>query len=137
MENKRNIVLDTSTLISAFLFKKSPPYKALKKAEKEYTIVQSVYSSAELLEVIYREKFDKYLTDKERSIYLSEFLSLSKKINPVYPVENTCRDLKDIPFLELATTANAVFIISSDKDLLELNPFNNIKILKPSEFINT
>ena len=136
MKNKNNIVLDTSTLISAFLFKNSLPYKTLKKAEEEFIIIQSEYTTAELLEVIYRKKFDKYLTDEERVKYLSDFLSTTQKINPIHSVENSCKDPKDIPFLELAHTAKAKFIISSDKDLLELNPFNKIKILTPAEFIN-
>jgi len=135
MKNKRNIVLDTSTLISAFLFKNSPPYKALKKSEENFVIVQSEYTTAELLEVVYRKKFDKYLTNEERVKYLSDFLSTTQKIYPIHSVENSCKDPKDIPFLELAHTAKEKFIISSDKDLLELNPFNNIKIMKPSEFI--
>ena len=135
MKNKRKIVIDTSTLISAFLFKNSLPYKVLEKAAKEYTIVQSEYTTAELLEVLYRKKFDKYLSDAERIEYLSDFFSITEKIHPINSVENKCKDPKDIPFLDLAHTAKVQYIISSDKDLLELHPFNSIKILTPAKFI--
>jgi uncharacterized protein len=48
---------------------------------------------------------------------------------------NACRDPKDNKFLELAVTGNVDYIISGDKDLLDLNPFNNIVIITPSQFL--
>jgi putative PIN family toxin of toxin-antitoxin system len=47
-----------------------------------------------------------------------------------------CRDPKDNKFLELAVAANADYIITGDLDLLILNPFRTITILKSGEFIN-
>ena len=38
-------------------------------------------------------------------------------------------------FLELAVSGNANIIISGDKDLLELNPYREIQIISPKEFI--
>jgi uncharacterized protein len=46
-----------------------------------------------------------------------------------------CRDPDDDKFLELAKTIDADFIISGDKDLLELKQFQNTTILKPSQFM--
>ena len=37
--------------------------------------------------------------------------------------------------LELAVDGKADFIITGDHDLLELNPFRSIKIVKPAEFL--
>ncbi len=48
-----------------------------------------------------------------------------------------CRDPKDDKFLELAINAEAMCIISGDKDLLELSPFRNIPIMKPDEFLDS
>lgn len=50
---------------------------------------------------------------------------------------NACRDEKDNKFLELAINGNADFIITGDNDLLVLNPFENIAIIKPDVFINS
>jgi len=41
-----------------------------------------------------------------------------------------CRDPKDNKFLELALEVNAACIVTGDKDLLVLNPFENIRGLK-------
>lgn len=46
-----------------------------------------------------------------------------------------CRDPKDNKFLELAVSGKADFIVSGDEDLLELNPFREIRILKPADFL--
>ncbi|MEW6181847.1 MAG: putative toxin-antitoxin system toxin component, PIN family [Bacillota bacterium] len=46
-----------------------------------------------------------------------------------------CRDPKDDMFLELAVSGAATCIISGDEDLLQLNPFRGIPIVKPDEFL--
>lgn len=48
---------------------------------------------------------------------------------------NVCRDDKDNKFLELAVNGNADYLITGDEDLLVLNPFQNIAIIKPNEFL--
>ena len=46
-----------------------------------------------------------------------------------------CRDYKDNMFLSLAVSAQANCIVSGDKDLLTLHPFNEIPILTPAGFL--
>ena len=46
-----------------------------------------------------------------------------------------CRDPKDNKFLELAVAGKADCIVTGDKDLLELHPFRNIRIITPKEFL--
>lgn len=130
-----NIVFDTSTLISALLFRNSVPDKALKKAQETYNIVISDYTQKELIEVIKRTKFDRYLSIDQRLETLTDFLSQTQFISDIKKIENNCRDPKDIPFLELAHTANARLIISSDSDLLDLHPFHDIDIIRPADFL--
>ena len=47
------------------------------------------------------------------------------------------RDPKDDKFLNLAIDAKASCIITGDKDLLVLHPFNDIPILSPATFLDT
>lgn len=47
-----------------------------------------------------------------------------------------CRDPKDDQYLNLALSGNAGCIITGDQDLLSLNPFKNISIISPSEFLD-
>ena len=50
-------------------------------------------------------------------------------------VVRDCRDPKDDKYLELAIEAAASVIVSSDNDLLVLNPWRGIRILRPSEYL--
>jgi len=43
--------------------------------------------------------------------------------------------MKSFLFLELAVSGNAQMMISGDKDLLEPNPFRDIRIISPKEFL--
>jgi uncharacterized protein len=47
-----------------------------------------------------------------------------------------CRDPKDDKFLELAICGSATHLITGDDDLLVLNPFRNVEILKSSDFVS-
>jgi uncharacterized protein len=63
---------------------------------------------------------------------------LEKRVNFKYNLEtiDAYRDSKDNFLLELAVSSNANYLITGDKDLLELNPFRNTLILTPAEFDN-
>jgi putative PIN family toxin of toxin-antitoxin system len=81
-----------------------------------------------------REKFDRYRSIFARQRYfqyLAEFveeISVSTKVS-------VCRDPKDDKLLELAIDGRADLIITGDKDLLVLNPFRNIPIITPLEYL--
>ena len=47
-----------------------------------------------------------------------------------------CRDPKDNKYLELALAAQAEFIVSSDNDLLILDPWRGIRIMTPAEYVS-
>jgi len=47
----------------------------------------------------------------------------------------SCRDPKDNIFLALAAAAGAQVIVSSDQDLLILDPWRGSRIISPAEFL--
>ncbi len=61
---------------------------------------------------------------------------LQNKINYSLPstLINDCRDPKDNFLLELAISAEADYIVTGDKDLLILNPYRQIKIVRANDF---
>lgn len=133
---KNNIfVIDTNTLISAFLSEHSTTKLAYDKAKRSGKISASLDTYNELCEVFVRTKFDKYVSLPTRLNIINdikellEFREISEKITD-------CRDPKDNKFLELAIAANASCIITGDDDLLILNPFRNIPIINASNFLN-
>jgi len=56
-------------------------------------------------------------------------------IIPVTVSITACRDPKDDMFLAVAKEANATLIVSGDKDLLDLNPFEGIPIITARAFV--
>jgi putative PIN family toxin of toxin-antitoxin system len=56
---------------------------------------------------------------------------------PVNIAIHACRDPKDNKFLELAVESGAACIITGDKDLLVLNPYEHIQILTAADFLKT
>lgn len=48
---------------------------------------------------------------------------------------NDCRDWEDNRILELADSAGALLIISSDADLLEISPWRGIPVMQPAQFV--
>ncbi|WP_237741288.1 putative toxin-antitoxin system toxin component, PIN family [Geminocystis herdmanii] len=74
------------------------------------------------------------MTLEKRLIFLTE-LRQKAQIIKVTETITICRDAKDNKFLELAVSGKADFIITGDQDLLVLNPFENITIIKPDLFL--
>jgi uncharacterized protein len=81
-----------------------------------------------------RPKFDKYVSTDKRLLAISAFEKKSQLIQVIVKVD-ICRDPKDNKFLELAIDSGAACIITWDKDLLVLNPFEGIPILTPADFL--
>lgn len=137
----RRIVFDTSTLISAALRMDSIPYQALVAAMAVYDLCASPETLAELERVLLSRKFDRYLDRESREGFVAlvrhhvQVFAIER--GEVDAVEPRCRDPKDHQFLALAAVAGAEMIVSSDDDLLVLQPWNNVTILSPAEFLVT
>jgi len=129
------LVFDTNIIISALLFEGSKPSKAFNIGIEQEVILFSSSTLTELEEVLWRNKFDQYISHEDRKQFLSSFILHATPVEPDQTITE-CRDSKDNKFLELAVCGKADFIISGDEDLLILNPFRNIRILTPSRFIN-
>lgn len=129
-----NFVIDTNVLISAAIFKGSVQDKAFDKVRDLGSIISSELVYAELKEVINRNKFDRYFKAGDRSKFLARYKAESKFILVTHRVSK-CIDPNDDMFLELALSGKATAIISSDPDLLILNPFQSISIITPKDFI--
>ena len=135
MKRIKVFVIDTNTLISAFLLSKSTSRKAIDKAIAIGTIAISDETINEFSDTFIRSKFDKYISLALRLEIIEDFKSISKLIKPKVQI-NICRDPKDNKFLELAIACKAESIITGDQDLLILNPFRNIPIVSASTFLN-
>ena len=135
----RRVVLDTSTLVSAALRVGSVPHQALLKALGSCELCASSATLNELEQVLKRDKFDRYLDTETRL----SFVALIRQHTHLFDVQEAdelnvqpaCRDQKDNKFLALALVCEAGATISSDKDLLAMNPWRSIPVLTPVGFV--
>jgi uncharacterized protein len=127
-------VIDVNVLVSAFLFAKSKPRQALDKAQNLGIILLSDAILSELIEVLTRPKFDRYLSKKTREQLTDDLAQTTLFIRSNEQITE-CRDAKDNKYLELAVEGSAQCIITGDRDLLVLNPFREIPIITAQEFL--
>ena len=66
---------------------------------------------------------------------LDLIVSRSKIYHPVVFDKPICRDPDDDKFLACALSSKSKFLVSGDKDLLELHPFKKTPIVKAAEFL--
>ena len=80
-----------------------------------------------------REKFDTRIEEINEYIKIIESYSI-KMLSQNIP-QNISRDKDDDKILQCAIDANVEFIITGDNDLLIIEEYNKIKILKPNEYL--
>lgn len=127
-------ILDTNIIISAALTKHSMPDQVLRYAVKHCILLISEETFKELQEKLLSSKFDKYVPLGSRKDILESLRELSEIITIKQQVI-ACRDSKDNKFLELAINGKADCVVTGDKDLLVLNPFEGIDILTAVKFL--
>lgn len=127
-------VVDPNVLMSRLLVPNGSAAKAVDFALASGVLMVSVATLSELVEVISRPKFDRYLTLEKRRRFITLLGGVSRMVSITRTVQ-VCRDPKDDKFLDVALAAEAQAIITGDQDLLALNPFHGIQILTPSGFL--
>ena len=135
MRDLPGLVFDTNTLISGLLLPDSEPARAVKKGIYEGKIIVSGDTLNELAEVLSRAKFDRYISLENRKEYFRYFGRVVEKVEIIRKIK-ACRDPKDNKFLELAINGQAETIITGDKDLLILHPYQSIQIITPAQYLN-
>lgn len=137
MKKTNFFVLDANTLISAFLLSKdSVAAQAYYKSKTIGQIVLSEDTFNEFSDVFIRPKFDRYLPLAKRLIIIEDLKALVNFVSVLHTIQ-VCRDPKDDKYLELAVASGASCIITGDKDLLVLHPFEQILILTAADFLKS
>jgi len=134
MTSRPPCVFDTNSLISALLINTSVSRKAFDKAIDHYQILISDETAAEFDDVAGHEKFEKYLNVGEREGF-EELLHREARLVEVSETVAASRDPDDDKFLALALAGEAEVIVSGDEDLLVLDPFRGVRIVRPRTFV--
>ncbi len=141
-------VVDTSVIVSSLLGSPSAaPAKVLRAMlEGAFQAYTSKQALEELYNTLLSEKIAELLGGKIEIAALTYILvnSKAKIVKPRKRIK-ICRDPDDDKYLEIAYQAKADYIVTLDKDLLDLRDKNKqaeinghkAKILTPKEFLQT
>jgi hypothetical protein len=130
------VVFDASTFVSAALKPDSVSEQALLLAiDNPNRLILSSDVETEYREVIFRPKFDRFISRERRQHILDIVLFAADRVEPMERVRE-CRDPKDDKYLALAAAGDADVIVSSDaRHLLSMHPWRGISILSPADFL--
>jgi len=129
-------VVDTNTVVSAVILPSSLPRQALSRVLHHAILLASESTLDELKEVLFRPKFDLYISREERARFLAQ-LAMVAEIVPIIQIVRECRDPKDDKFLEVALNGSADVIITGDTHLLNMNPWRGVGILTAASYLRT
>ena len=134
MTNDLRAVLDTNVVVSAMLSRDSVPGRVFVYLARRGGLIISEGTKSELINVILRPDFDRYLQEEERVEFFVSLEQQAQLVDVTHSI-TACRDPEDDKFLELALSGRATHIITGDQDLLDLHPFHGIPILTPGAFL--
>ena len=135
MKNKTispTIVIDTNVFVSAIVFGGQPRKLINLIADDVLTLVTAEELLTELRRIIIA-KFPEFIDDLTRVEKLLESDATWVRLGGV--TIDISRDSDDNKFIEAGVLGDCHYIISGDKDLLDIKVYDNIKIVTVSEFL--
>ncbi len=131
----KRIIIDTNLWISFLITNDFNKLDQFLDSEK-YQIVFSEELFNEFLEVVHREKFNRYFNDLNIK-YLIELINDKVLFVNVFSVVEVCRDVKDNFLLSLAIDGDVDYLITGDNDLLSIKHFQKTSIITINDFFQT
>lgn len=130
-------VLDTNVVVSATLIRAGNEDRILRAWQRG---VFGLVLSPEILEEIGRvlsyRKLQKYrwMTEIEISALL-EILAQESVLVPGATIVQASRDSEDNKFLAAALEGQASYVVTGDKDLLDLGTYEGVRLIRPAHFL--
>lgn len=133
-EPGKGVVIDTNVWISAFLMKTGAPAAVVRNVITHGRPVFSLQTFAELEARLWLPKFDRYLGMDDRKFLLQDASALAHwvEVPPDMVAQKFCRDADDDKFIHAALAAEASWLVTGDKDLLQVPALPRLRILTPA-----
>lgn len=131
------VVLDTNVWISGVFFSRGVPARVLTAwQDGRYQLIISHTILGEL-SIQLQKKTVKFGTSPSLAGKWINYIEAYAEFVPIsHNAAGVCRDPKDEQFLETAVSGQATHLITGDKDLLILNPYQDIPIITPRDFVD-
>lgn len=131
------IVIDTNIWLSALISSDTRKRLKIILSQPEVEIIGTDALIEELREVAMRPKFRKYVTKAQATSFLNLIIDRLDIISPPHSEISVCRDPNDDFLLALCKDGDIDFLITGDKDLLSLDPFEKTRIVSLGDFEQT
>jgi putative PIN family toxin of toxin-antitoxin system len=128
------VVVDTSSLVRAALDRASAAARLLAMLRDRGSLIASLATLEEVAAVLARPKFARRLPDADRRAFLEALAAAAEVVEPRELVAE-CRDPGDDKFLDVALAGGADAIVSDDRDLLGLDPWRGVRLVKPEALL--
>jgi putative PIN family toxin of toxin-antitoxin system len=131
------VVLDTNVIVSATLIRGGNEDRILRAWQRGmFDLVLSHEIIEELARALSYDKLRKsrWITDED-TLELLETLAHSSVLVPGRVKVKASRDPADDKFLAAALEGEAAFVVTGDRDLLDLMHYREIRIVRPARFL--
>lgn len=125
------ITLDSSVLIAAHISRAGVCAELLEDVLLHHELVTSEF----ILDELRRKLIEKFSFPKREADQVAAFLRRAAIV--VVPADlpsDVCRDPTDVPVLGTAVGGESTLLISVDRDLLDMQNFDGIPIVRPGEY---
>jgi putative PIN family toxin of toxin-antitoxin system len=129
------VVIDTNVVLSAILFGGKPKQVLEMALSGSIQLAISESLVNDLQGVLQRPKFE--LSGQLAQTVVSEYTSIATWIEPSEHFNVVVDDPSDNHFIDCAVAAEADYLITGDRHLLNLGTFKMIKIVSVDNFIDT
>lgn len=131
-------VFDTTVLISAFLRPKGVSDELLDLASSaKFSLILSTPILDEMANKLLTSKRIRArygYPDEDARRYMEKLEGLCELVDELPPIRGVVRDPNDDVVLATAVAAKAAYLVSRDKDLLDLGAYENITVITPEHF---
>ena len=131
---KPRVILDTNVLVSAIFYETGNEARIFDEVIKgKITLISGLDTLQKLRETLAAPKFE--LTPLEVLNVFQLMVSISEIVLEPLSAEVKCRDPEDQKFLDCATGGRADFLVTGDRDLLEIKRLGRTRIVTAGELV--
>ena len=131
------VVLDTNVIVSAVLIRGGNEGRILRARQRgAFDLVLSPSILDEIGRVLTYDKIRtrRWMTDEE-IVTLLEALAQDSVLVPGQLDVAASRDPADAPFLAAAVEGRAAYVVTGDRDLLDVREYRGVRMIRPGTFV--
>jgi putative PIN family toxin of toxin-antitoxin system len=132
-----NVVVDTNVIVSAAISPAGNPARVVRGwLADRFVLITSAPLLDEIERALRRRRVQKFisLTPPEMEEFLALVRARSRIVSPSRAIDVVTDDPDDNRVLEAAVEGNAGYIVTGDRELLELRAYEGIYIVTPAQF---